>query len=68
MEWAGPSSAGAAAHLKRRERSQGHTGDTELSGFRARTEGAAFSQTEVMADDIVPLQIPSRTGRGGCHI
>ena len=31
---------------------------TELSGIRVRAEGAAFSQTKVLAETIVPLQRP----------
>ena len=36
-------------------------GANELSGFRVKTEGAAFSHTEVLTEAIVPLLHPLRT-------
>ena len=36
-------------------------GGTELSSIRERTGGVAFSQTEVLAEAIVPLMRPSHT-------
>ena len=46
------------------ERYQGHTGGTDLSGTRVRAGRAAFYQTEVLAEAIVPFLSPSpSTGR-----
>ena len=48
------------------ERHQEHTGGTELSGIGVRSEGAAFSQTEVLAEAIV-LLLSSPTDSVGRH-
>ena len=53
------SSAGAAA-LK-------IPGGTEVLGIRARTEGAAFSHTEVQAETIAHFQTPSPSELAGQH-
>ena len=42
--------------------------ENELSGFRARVGGAAFSQTELLIDDTVSLLIPNPTQPAGAGL
>ena len=43
-------------------------GGTELSNFRVMAGGAAYSQSEVLAEAIGPLLCPHPAGMGWCHI